>query len=68
MSLLLLLIHQVERTLELDVACRNQMQIDGGGLYGVVAEQPADGVEVVAFIEEVGGEAVTEGMEAALLG
>jgi len=44
------------------------MQIDGGGFYGVVAEQPADGVEVVAFIEEMGGEAVTEGMEAALLG
>ena len=44
------------------------MQIDGGCLYGVVAQQPADGVEVVAFIEEVGGEAVTESMEAALFG
>jgi len=44
------------------------MQIDGGRFYGVVAEQPADGVEVAAFIEEVGGEAVTERMEAALLG
>jgi hypothetical protein len=44
------------------------MQIDGGCFYGVVAEQPADGIEVVAFIEEVGGEAVTEGMEAALFG
>ncbi len=65
---LLLLFHQIERTLELDVAGRNQMQIDGGCFYGVVAEQPADGVEVVAFIEEVGGEAVTERMEAALLG
>ncbi len=44
------------------------MQIDGGRFYGVVAEQPADGVEVVALIEEVGGKAVTEGVEAALLG
>ena len=44
------------------------MQIDGGCLYGVVAKQSADGIEVVAFIEEVGGEAVTEGVEAALLG
>ena len=44
------------------------MQINRGCLYGVVAEQPTDGVEVVAFIEEVGGEAVTERMEAALLG
>jgi len=44
------------------------MQIDGGRFYGVVAEQPADGIEGVAFIEEVGGEAVTEGMKAALLG
>ena len=65
---LLLLFHQIERTLELDIAGRNEMQIDGGCLYGVVAEQPADGVEVVAFIEEVGGEAVTERMEAAFLG
>ena len=65
---LLLLVHQVERTLELDVAGRHQMQIDGGGFYGVVAEQAADGIEVVAFIEEMGGEAVTQGVEAALLG
>jgi hypothetical protein len=65
---LLLLVYQVERTLELDVVCRDQMQIDGGGFYGVVAEQPADGIEVVALIEEMGGEAVTESVEAALLG
>jgi hypothetical protein len=65
---LLLLIHQVERAFKLDVAGRHQMQIDRGRFYGVVAEQPADGIEVVAFIEEVGGEAVTESMEAALLG
>ncbi len=44
------------------------MQIDGGGFYGGVAEQPADSVEVVALIEEMGGEAVTEGVEAALFG
>ncbi len=44
------------------------MQVDGGRFYGVVAEQPADGVEIVALIEQVGGEAVTEGVEAALLG
>ena len=65
---LLLLIHQVERTLELDVACRDQMQIDRVCLYGVVAEQSADGIEVVTFIKEMGGEAVTEGVKAALLG
>jgi len=65
---LLLFVHQVERTLELDVACRDQMQIDRGCLYGVVAKQSADGIEIVAFIKEVGGEAVTEGVEAALLG
>jgi hypothetical protein len=66
--LLLLLVHQIERTLELDVAGRDQVQIDGGCFYGVMTEQPADGVEVAAFIEEVGGKAVTERMEAALLG
>jgi hypothetical protein len=65
---LLLFIHQVERAFKLDVAGRHQMQIDGGCFYGVVAEQPADGIEVVAFIEEVGGEAVTESMEAAFFG
>jgi len=63
-----LLVHQIERTLELDEAGRDQMQVDRGGLYGVVAEQPADGIEVVAFIEQVGGKAVTERMEAALFG
>ena len=65
---LLLFVHQIERTLELDVACRDQMQVDGGRFYGGVAEQPADSVEVVALIEQVGGEAVTEGVEAALFG
>jgi len=64
---LLLLFHQIERTFELDIAGRDQMQINRGCLYGVVAEQPADGVEVVAFIEQVGGKAVTQSMEAALL-
>jgi len=44
------------------------MQIDGGCLYGVVAEQLRNSVEVVSFIEEVGGETVTQGVEAALLG
>jgi len=44
------------------------MQIDGGCLYGVVAKQLRNGVEVVAFIEQVGGEAVTQGVKAALFG
>jgi len=65
---LLLLVHQIERTFKLNVAGRHQMQIDGGCLYGVVAEQLRNSVEVVSFIEEVGGETVTQGVEAALLG
>ena len=65
---LLLLVHQVERTFKLHVAGRDQMQINRGCLYGVVAKQLRNGIEVVTFIEQVGGEAVTEGMEAALLG
>ena len=44
------------------------MQVNGSGLYGGVAEQLADGVEVVAFIEQMGGEAVTQGVEAAGFG
>ena len=44
------------------------MQIDRGCLYSIVAEQSADGIEVVTFIKEMGGEAVTEGVKAALLG
>jgi hypothetical protein len=64
---LLLLVHQVERTFKLHVAGRDQMQINRGCLYGVVAEQLRNGVEVVAFIEQVGGKAVTQSMEAALL-
>ena len=44
------------------------MQINGSGFYGGVAKQLADGVEVVAFIEQMGGEAVTQGVEAAGFG
>jgi len=44
------------------------MQVDRGCLYGVVAEQSADGIKVVAFIEKVSCEAVAQGVEAALLG
>jgi hypothetical protein len=65
---LLLLVHQIERTLELDVAGWNQMQIDRGCLYGVVAKQLRNGIEVVTFIEQVGGEAVTQGVKTTLFG
>ncbi len=65
---LLLFIHQIKWTFELDVAGRNQVQIDRGCFYGIVAKQLADGIEVVAFIEKMCGEAVAEGMEAALFG
>jgi len=44
------------------------MQIDRGCLYGIVAKQLADGIEIVALIKEMGGETVTEGMKAALFG
>ena len=44
------------------------MQIDRGRFYGVVAKQLADGVEIVALIEQMGGKAVTEGVEAAFFG
>jgi len=63
---LLLLVHQIERTLEFDVPSWNQMQIDRCCFYGVVAKQLADGIEVVAFIKQVGGEAVPQCLEAAL--
>jgi len=44
------------------------MQVDRGCLYGIVPKQLADGIEIVAFIEEMGCETVSEGMEAALFG
>ena len=44
------------------------MQIDRGCLYGIVAEQLGDSIEVVTFIEQVGGEAVTQGVKTALFG
>jgi hypothetical protein len=65
---LLLLSHQIKWTFELDVAGRNQMQIDRSCLYGIMPKQLADGIEIVAFIEEMGGETVAKGMEAALFG
>jgi len=44
------------------------MQIDRCCFYGVVAKQLADGIQIVALIEQVGGETVTQGMEAAGFG
>ncbi len=44
------------------------MQIDRCRFYGVVAKELADGIEIVSFIKEVGGEAVTQRLEAALFG
>ncbi len=44
------------------------MQIDRRCFYVAVAEQLADGIKVVAFIEEVGGKAVSESMETAFPG
>ncbi len=44
------------------------MQIDRGCLYGIMSKQLADGIEIVALIKEVGGEAMPKGMEAALFG
>ena len=44
------------------------MQIDRCRFYGVVAKQLADGIEVVTFIEEMGGKAVPQCLEAALFG
>jgi len=44
------------------------MQVDRCSFYGVVAKQLRNSVEIVTFIEEMGGEAVTQGVQAALLG
>jgi hypothetical protein len=44
------------------------MQIYCRRFYIVVAEQLADGIKVVAFIEKVGSKAVPESMKAAFLG
>jgi len=44
------------------------MQIDRRCFYVAMAEQLADGIEVVAFIKKMSGEAVPEGMKAAFLG
>jgi len=44
------------------------MQIDRCCFYGGVAKQLADGIEIVAFIEQVGCKRMTQGMEAALFG
>nr|WP_304511290.1 hypothetical protein [Desulfopila sp. IMCC35008] len=51
---LLLLVHQIEWTFKLDVTGWNQMQIDRGCFYGIVAKQLADGIEIVTFIKEMG--------------
>ena len=56
-SSLLLFVHQIEGTFELDVAGWNEMQIDRGRFYGGVAKQLADSIEIVALIEQVGGKA-----------
>jgi hypothetical protein len=57
-SPLLTRLHKIKRASELCIPGRNQMQIDHCRIYGGVDEQLADGIEVVPFIELVGGEAV----------
>ena len=44
------------------------MQVDRGCLYGIMAKQLTDGIEIITLIEEMGSEAVTKRMETALFG
>ena len=44
------------------------MEIDGGGFYRGVAEELADRVEVIAFVQKVGGKTMPEGVGTALFG
>jgi hypothetical protein len=44
------------------------MQIDRCCFYAGVAKQLADGIEIVSFIEQMGGKAVAKGVEAAGFG
>jgi hypothetical protein len=44
------------------------MEIDRCCFYGVVAKELADRIEIAALIEQVGGKAMTKGVEAARFG
>jgi hypothetical protein len=50
MSYLLILSDKIKRTLQVNIPCRDDMEIDGCGAYGGVTEKLADGVEIVSFV------------------
>ena len=52
----------VKRGFDGEAAALEDVGVDHGGFDILVAEQFLDGADVVAILQKVGGEAVTEGM------
>jgi hypothetical protein len=67
-SALLIFIKNVKRAFEFSNPLLNEVQVDYSGLYGCMAKQSFDGIQVSALVEQVGGKGVAEGVNAALFG
>jgi hypothetical protein len=62
-SLLLLVIHGIQRTFEFCGFLLNQVKIDNGCFKGGVAKEIFDGVKICSLGKEVGGKAVPEAVK-----
>ena len=51
--------------MQLGESLGDDVEIDGGGFNGSVTQQAADRVEINALVQQVGCEAVSEGVDAA---
>jgi len=65
MSVLLCQINLVKWTMKLDIPLGDDVEIDGGGINGGVPEETADRVEINPLVQQVGCEAVSEGVNSA---
>ena len=64
-SVFLCQIKLIKWTMKLDIPLRDYVEIDGGGIDGSVAQETADRVEINPLVQQVGCEAVSEGVDAA---
>jgi hypothetical protein len=49
----------IKRAFQLGISFRYEMEIDGCSLYGGVAKESADRIEINSLVERVGGKTMT---------
>ena len=51
--------------MKLNIPLGDDVEIDGGGIYGSMTQKTADRVEINTLVQQVGCEAVSEGVNSA---